>query len=701
MIPQRALSVAVNVLVADGLAALFLGGFLSLPALVLVAVAVVGSWGREALRLEQMPWLSLTLVGLGGAALVVEIVTAAPAMLDVFTHLLLYLLLIKLYTRRTPRDARDIAFLAFFMLVAVSPVTISVVFLGLFVAFLVVGTWLLMLRHLLSEADAATAPALPARPAAGLGRDLLRLSLAASAATIGVTALLFLIIPRVGQAALPLRPQATRMVSGFSERVQLGAFGEIEADTTVVMRVHLTAFTGGGGSPETLPSLRWRGVAFDHFDGRTWTVGRSTARLTLRRRQPVPFPVQAHHGGPVLTQEVYLEPIGTEMIFGAPRVLRLQGRSDFVVLDDLGNIAVPVPAARLHYTVESEPELGDPRTAGVADARLTGDARLRARYTQLPPVSPRIAALAREVTEGSADHWEAARRLSGWLSRELAYTRVLERTTALDPLDEFLFVRRAGNCEYFAAALAVMLRSLAIPARVVNGFQRGEWNPYGSYYMVRLHDAHSWVEVFVDGAGWVTLDPSPRLAAGAAATAAPASLWLDALRMSWYRYVVSFSLHDQLAAADTVRRATWTWSAAVLYPPDWREIPRPALALGVLLVVAVVAVGWHRRRHAGTAGGGGMPAFYARALRLLARRGLTLEAGETAREFAQRAGWEPPLAAVTGAYERVRFGGAALTPAEAAAVAAALDALAATGQIPRAPTQGSDDEMTTDDRQVR
>ena len=108
-------------------------------------------------------------------------------------------------------------------------------------------------------------------------------------------------------------------------------------------------------SGQALPSLRWRGIAFDQFDGRTWTVSKSTARLTLRRQLPVPFPIDRYYGGPVLTQEVYLEPIGTEMVFAAPRVLRLQGRSDFVTIDDMGNLLVPLPAARLHYTVESEP----------------------------------------------------------------------------------------------------------------------------------------------------------------------------------------------------------------------------------------------------------------------------------------------------------------------------------------------------------
>jgi protein-glutamine gamma-glutamyltransferase len=676
---SRALTAAIYLLVADGVAALYLGGLLGTAGLVLVSVAVVGSWWQESLRqrLEPIPRLGTMLVGLAGAALVAEIVTAAGGMLDVFTHLLIFLLLVKLYSLRTLRDARDVAFLAFFMLVAISPVTTSVVFLGLFVTFLVVSTWLLMLNHLLLETDIVAGPTGP------LGRDVLRLSLAASATTVAVTALLFLVIPRVGQAALPLGMQASRMVSGFTERVRLGAFGEIETDPAVVMRVRLAS--ADLGAPERFSFLRWRGIAFDHFDGRSWTVGPSTLKLTLRRNRPVPFPVHPHRGGPVLTQEIDLEPIDSRMIFAAPRLLSLQGRSDFATVDDLGNVAVPAAAARLHYTVESEPELGDPRQTRAADGQRPQDPRWQARYTQLPHVSPRVATLAREVTAGSGDAYESARRLSAWLGQELAYTRALEAPASGDPIDDFLFVRRAGNCEYFAAALAVMLRSLQIPARVVNGFQRGEWNPYGEYFMVRLRDAHSWVEVFVDGAGWVTIDPSPRAPDDEAAPAAPpAMLWLDSMRMSWYRHVVRFSLHDQLAVVDTVRRGTW--SAAALKPSEWGAAA-PLSTAAAALVVAVVAVlilRQHRRRagerRART------PAFYVRALRLLARRGLVPAAGETARELLRRApaAWTPALARLTAAYERVRFGGVALTPAESADVDAALAALAGAVRATRA-----------------
>jgi protein-glutamine gamma-glutamyltransferase len=675
----RALTVAVYLLVANGVAALFLGSLIGVPGLILLAALTMVSLWQEPLRqqVDRVPRLGVAILALGAAILAVEIAVSAPSMLDVFTHLLVFLLLVKLFTRRTRRDARDVTFLTFFMLVAASPVTTSVVFLGLFVSFLVVGTWLLMLRHVSNEADDATPLPLARRPALGYGRDLFGLSLAASAATIAVTGLLFVVIPRVGQAALPMQPGGTRMVSGFTERVRLGAYGEIEADATIVMRVHLTRFTGARGAPEALPSLRWRGIAFDHFDGREWAVSRSALKATLRRDVPVPFPILQEYGGPVLTQEIHLEPLGSAMIFSAPRLLRLQGRADVITLDDLGNVAVPAPSARLQYTVESEPEIGDPRRLRIADARLPDDPRWRARFTQLPPISPRIGALAREVTAGSPDAYDAGRRLTAWLSRELTYTRVLEAPADGDPLEDFLFVRRSGNCEYFAAGLAVMLRSVGIPARVVNGFQRGEWNPYGRYFMVRLRDAHSWVEMFVDGAGWVTLDPSPRGAVEPAPVASPATMWFDALRMSWYRYVVTYSFHDQLAAVETVRRATWTLSTTALRPAEWGPPPRAALTAAALVAAALVlGTTWRRRRLVTTTVA--VPRFYTRALRLLARRGLAPAAGETARELARRApaAWTGPLGALTAAYERVRFGGVVLTPAEAAEVHVALKDLA-------------------------
>src|SRR5258708_5069237 len=110
--------------------------------------------------------------------------------------------------------------------------------------------------------------ALVVAAAAAIALDLLYL--AQSILDGLVHRLLFFIIPRVGQATLPFRAELGKRVSGFADRVELGAYGEIETDSTVVMRVH---FPNSVTPPEKLPNLRWRGLAFDRFDGRIWEAG--------------------------------------------------------------------------------------------------------------------------------------------------------------------------------------------------------------------------------------------------------------------------------------------------------------------------------------------------------------------------------------------------------------------------------------------
>ncbi len=675
-----ALRAAIYVLVYVGLFVLYVGDLMGSVVVGIAAVAVALSWSAppSLARLVESRRVGPVIVGLAIGASALDLLYLSQSVLDGLARLLLFLLLYRLFTRHKLRDFRDVAFLSFFMLVVVSPATSGIAFLFAFVVFLVMGTWALMLYHVLTETERAAATVLGHAKRARLGRDLFGLSVAASVATMVITIGLFFIIPRVGQAAMPLRAQLARKVSGFSDRVELGSFGEIETDATVVMRVH---FAESVAAPDQLPNLRWRGIVFDQFDGRAWKVGRPE-RVTLKRMTSAPFAplyqISPYRGpGPIVVQEVYLEPIGTDVVFGAPRVLRLGLRSDSVVVDDMGSFTVSTAAARLQYTVESELEI-DGRHFNAGGWSRPFDLAERARYLQLPPMSPRVEALAREVTAGATDAHEAASRLSDHLSRNFRYTLALERQTSLDPVEEFLFVRRSGNCEYFAAALAVMLRTIGIPARVVGGFQRGDWNPYGRYFMVRLSDAHSWVEAHTGG-GWTTLDPSPR--AAASALRGMLGLYLDALRMRWYRYVVNWSIQDQVLAALKARQVASSWASWRPAAMDWSRLRPLALPAVVVVVGFATVMLWRRARPSGaTRPGARLPPFYARALRALARRGLSPGAGETAREFCRRAEREdpiaaPPLARLTFAYERVRFGSAALEPAEATEVEACVRAL--------------------------
>ena len=618
-----ALRLVTYLLVGVGVIALLLAGLLDPLGGVILALALIGSWAIDQVR-DRMPvrpafgWALVTTVAF---AIGIDLLYLAQNLLDGMVHLLLFFILLRLFRRRSLKDLRDAGFLSFFMLVAASAVTFNVSFLFIFIAFLVLGTWMLILHHVVAESERARTGA---ELMGGIGprSPLFRMSLIAAAGTFALAGLMFFVIPRVGQAALPFRAELGRRISGFSERVELGAYGEIESDQTVVMRVR---FPDSIEEPQRLPNLRWRGLAFDRFDGRVREAG-PRQRVLLRREPSGDFALAPPHGsGPIVRQEIFLDPIGADAVFVAPRVLRLELGATAVAMDDMGSVVLPAVPTRLQYAADSELELTPPRGLRPGGWPVEATPRSLGRFLQLPPVAPRIRDLAREVTEGSRSPYEAALRLTQYLSSErFTYTLVLKQQTSLDPLEEFLFVRRSGNCEYFAASLAVMLRSVGVPSRVVAGFQRGEWNPYGRYFMVRMKDAHSWVEAYFEGAGWVTLDPSPRATLDEASTRPSIwNLYVDAVRMRWYRYVVNWSLKDQVSVAASMHRGASEWRGG---PRGWltaaRELPRGAAAVAV---AALIVAGWLLwRRSSGPADrvtAAAVPRFYVRTLRALARRG--------------------------------------------------------------------------------
>ncbi len=671
MTADRALRLTTQTLVVVGLVALWAADLIGAAAAILVTgVMLLGGWLRERVR----PALAVDQVLAVAVAVfaVFDVLYLADRVFDGLVRLLILLVLLRLLTARRPREVRDAGLLTFFMLVASAAVSLGVAFSFVLVAFLVAGTGLLVLAHELTEAERAGSTS----GGLAVGRGVVAVSLGGAAGALLVTLVLFFVIPRIGEATLALSSPGRRQVVGFSDRVELGAIGELEMDATVVMRVRVSEQTL---APDLLDALRWRGVALDHFNGHAWSAGRRR-RVPLGRGPGGTLELGGAPGqGRPVSQEFFLEPIGTDALFATPRAVRLGLRGGFAMIDDMGALSVPLPVARLQYTVESV-------VAGKVPERLS--AAVLARHLQLPPLSPRIAARAREVTAGTRGSAAAALALTNHLHREYRYTLDLRRTTALEPLEEFLFVRRSGNCEYFASALAVMLRSLGIPARVVTGFQRGEWNPYGEYFLVRMADAHAWVEAYIDGAGWITLDPSPRVAGPARSTWSGASLYFDALRLHWHRYIVSWSRQDQIRAAGSLRRAAVGWTPWRLPGRQWEG--RWALPLGALVVGAGAWLLWRGRAPRAAARPAPVPPFYRRALRLLARRGLRPRVDETAREFAGRVGVVVPADAagftrLTAAYETVRFGATALAPEERAAIDVCLGALA---RRRRAPTIG-------------
>ena len=259
MSPMLALRLVTYLLVCDGIAALLLAGLIWPLAAGLVVLAMLASWALEGARRRGTlrPAVTWGLVGAAAIAIAMDLAYLASTPLDGMVHLLLFLILGRLFVGRALRELRDAGFLSFFLLVAASSATFGVGFLFVFLSFLLLATWMLMLHQLVAETERAQGAGGPASALRlGLRAPLMRVSLAGTTATFVITGLLFFVIPRVGQATLPWRGQLTRMVTGFSDRVELGAFGEIETDKTVIMRVY---FPDDVQEPSLLPNLRWRG----------------------------------------------------------------------------------------------------------------------------------------------------------------------------------------------------------------------------------------------------------------------------------------------------------------------------------------------------------------------------------------------------------------------------------------------------------
>ena len=130
-------------------------------------------------------------------------------------------------------------------------------------------------------------------------------------------------------------------------------------------------------------------------------------------------------------------------------------------------------------------------------------------YLKLPPLDLRISQLAEQITASSPSNYEKALAIEQYLRTHFGYTLQLPRARPQDPLANFLFERKQGHCEYFASSMAVMLRTLGIPSRIVNGFRGGEFNDLTGQYVVRASNAHSWVEAYFPGFGWISFDPTP------------------------------------------------------------------------------------------------------------------------------------------------------------------------------------------------
>ena len=173
-------------------------------------------------------------------------------------------------------------------------------------------------------------------------------------------------------------------------------------------------------------------------------------------------------------------------------------------------------------------------------------------YLRVPRLDPRVPDLARTVTASANNNYDRAALIQSYLRNNFKYSLDPPAIEPLDPVGSFLFKSKSGYCEYFAAAMAVMLRTLKVPTRLVNGFQTGSYNSIGKDFVVRARDAHSWVEVYFTGYGWVPFDPTP-----ADPNPVLPGAWddyVDTAALLWNEWIINYDFGHQVQLARQIEQ---------------------------------------------------------------------------------------------------------------------------------------------------
>jgi hypothetical protein len=325
------------------------------------------------------------------------------------------------------------------------------------------------------------------------------------------------------------------------------------------------------------------------------------------------------------------------------------------------------------------------RAAGTEyPAEITGP------YLQVPPkMDSRIFDLAQSITARSQTPVDKAIALETFLRTKYSYTLDLSGKPGNDPLAYFLFEKRAGHCEYFASAMAMMLRTLQIPSREVNGFLPGEYNSLGGDYIVRASDAHSWVEAYFPGSGWIVFDPTPPAASVQSGMFSRLNLIADWIELTWNEWVINYDFGHQVQLAQTMQMKSRNWldsmrnwfddkqSAGKGLLRGWQfrhtslGILVPIFLVGFLLVLRFNLVGRLMRkvqlflqlhRNASAKNNPQLASrLYLEMLQILRKAGIRREETQTPKEFAARlkeTGLARSVHEFTALYSAARFGGA-------------------------------------------
>jgi len=620
--------------------------------------------------------------------------TNEKAVAGILSQLILTLSVIKLFQKKADRDWLFLYLMAFFEVLlgaalSISPLYLASLILYLFVTVLaIVGFEIRKSSKIVNGASDNNIfnnrPSLKNAPFRKLPLTAVTLLFL----IVCFAAPMFFMLPRVGGAGFGANQGGVTGLTGFSNTVKLGEIGRIQQSDKVVMRVQLE-----NDDNESLGGVRWRGVALDEFDNKTWTKSKVLTTNSFVRSENGVFKVvdTVRDRRFVTEQTIYLEPLDTPVLFGLPQPVIVQGNFQAIQKDAYGGVsAIRNNLERLSYKVLSDRWMPSVESLRKDNAVYSAE---DVNYLQIPNrFDERIGKLATEVSKDKNNRYDKARAIEQYLQTQFGYT-LEQKSGGEQPLADFLFNVREGHCEYFATAMVMMLRTQGIAARIVNGFQRGEYNETADMYVVKEQNAHSWVEVYFPRERvWVTFDPTPsagqNLTDNTIGMFGFARRYLDALEALWIQYFVSYDNQEQRSLFRSMKSGVTDFQAKTTewlneyqhrLQDWWRDVrgdkgfeaSAQAIGYGALYVLALIAGIWILRFFYRRARNLEMwrrlfdwwsrkkqksiVEFYERMEKVLSKQGFIRHPHQTPLEFAFALKM-PEAVSITEKYNRVRFG---------------------------------------------
>jgi len=459
-----------------------------------------------------------------------------------------------------------------------------------------------------------------------------------------LTLLLWLLFPRFAGPLWPMSDDGRGQESGLSDTMSPGDIDDLAESDEVAFRVRFA------GAPPPPQERYWRGPVLNDFDGRTW-----------RRTDPGPVRAPALlPEGPAYRYTVSLEPNHHNWIFvldwpaqwDLPRGM-LTG--DYMLVQP-SPVSQPLDVVAASYTrVQSAAELSR---------------SMRSRDTRLPPGrNPRTLQFSRQLRSAHPDDLDYVHAVLDMFAQQAFYYTLTPPRLAADSVDEFLFDTKRGFCGHYASAFAMLMRAAGIPARVVTGYQGGTFNRFADYWILRQRNAHAWDEIWIEGRGWLRIDPTTSIAPQRVERDANGNVSAESLLGRWQSY--SPWLADMRLRLDALRQL---WRERILQFNEGSQeklleflrIPEPdgqklAMVLAAALTLALCWLTWAVRRELQPIVEDPVSRAYGRLCRKLAAAGLPRLAHEGAESYASRiAALRPDLAATVGAlcrqYTALRYG---------------------------------------------